>query len=46
MFDGKVRAVSPGDAMLTRTGSTHALYQDGDADLVILIVYPRRDGGR
>jgi lysophospholipase L1-like esterase/quercetin dioxygenase-like cupin family protein len=46
VLDGKVRAVSPGDAMLTRTGSTHALYQDGDADLVILIVYPRRDGGR
>lgn len=45
LLDGKVHAVSAGDAMLTRAGSTHALYQDGDADLVILIVYPRRDGG-
>ncbi len=46
LLDGEVHAVSAGDAMLTRTGSTHALYQDGDADLVILIVYPRLEGGR
>jgi lysophospholipase L1-like esterase/quercetin dioxygenase-like cupin family protein len=45
LLDGRVQAVSAGDAMLTRTGSTHALYQDGDADLVILIVHPRHEGG-
>ncbi|MDH5822410.1 cupin domain-containing protein [Luteimonas sp. RD2P54] len=40
VLDGEVHQVGPGDAMLTRPGSTHALQQDGDADLEILIVYP------
>jgi lysophospholipase L1-like esterase/mannose-6-phosphate isomerase-like protein (cupin superfamily) len=41
VIDGKLRDVGPGDAMLTRTGSTHALMQDGDEDLVILLAYPK-----
>ena len=41
MLDGETREVGPGDAVLTRDGSTHALYQRGDADLVIFIVYRR-----
>ena len=39
VLDGVDHAVGPGDAMLTRPGSTHALNQDGDDDLVILIGY-------
>ncbi|HJU38309.1 MAG TPA: cupin domain-containing protein, partial [Tahibacter sp.] len=39
VLDGVERAVGPGDAMLTRPGSTHALVQAGDDDLVILISY-------
>ncbi len=41
ILDGTIRDVGPGDAMLTRTGSTHALMQAGDEDLVILLAYPR-----
>jgi len=41
MLDGKRRDVGPGDAILTRDGSTHALAQRGDADLVIIVVYRR-----
>jgi lysophospholipase L1-like esterase/quercetin dioxygenase-like cupin family protein len=41
VLDGQVHAVGPGHAMLTRTGSTHAIQQDGDADLVLLIAYAR-----
>lgn len=40
VLDGKAYPVGPGDAMLTRPGSTHALQQAGEADLEILIVYP------
>jgi hypothetical protein len=29
--------------MLTRTGSTHSLMQDGDDDLVILLAYPKAE---
>ncbi|RYG13271.1 MAG: cupin domain-containing protein [Burkholderiales bacterium] len=38
-LDGKDHAVGPGNAMLTRPGSTHAIRQTGDADLVLLITY-------
>ena len=41
IVDGNIRDVGPGDAMLTRTGSTHSLMQDGDDDLVILLAYPK-----
>jgi mannose-6-phosphate isomerase-like protein (cupin superfamily) len=41
ILDGTIREVGPGDAMLTRTGSTHSLLQDGDDDLVILLAYPK-----
>lgn len=40
VLDGQAHSVGPGDAMLTRTGSTHALQQVGEGDLEILIVYP------
>jgi lysophospholipase L1-like esterase/mannose-6-phosphate isomerase-like protein (cupin superfamily) len=40
VLDGKAYSVGPGDAMLTRPGSTHALQQAGEGDLEILIVYP------
>jgi quercetin dioxygenase-like cupin family protein len=39
ILDGAVYEVSEGDALLTRTGSTHSIHQAGDDDLVILIVY-------
>lgn len=41
VMDGTIRDVGPGDAMLTRTGSTHSLMQDGEDDLVILLAYPK-----
>ena len=41
IVDGSIRDVGPGDAMLTRTGSTHSLMQDGEDDLVILLAYPK-----
>ena len=41
IVDGTIREVGPGDAMLTRPGSTHALMQDGVNDLVILLAFPR-----
>lgn len=40
--DGRNHDVGPGDAMLTRPGSTHAIRQAGDEDLVLLIAYPKR----
>ena len=42
MLGGKRRDVGPGDAILTRDGSTHALAQRGDEDLVIIVVYRKR----
>lgn len=42
MLDGKRRDVGPGDAILTRDGSTHALAQRGEEDLVIIVVYRKR----
>ncbi len=41
-LDGKVQQVHAGDAMLTRPGSTHAIRQDGEEDLVLLIMYGRK----
>jgi mannose-6-phosphate isomerase-like protein (cupin superfamily) len=38
-LDGKVVNVTPGTAVLTRTGSSHSLKQTGTDDLVILINY-------
>jgi len=40
VVDGAAHDVGPGDAMLTRPGSTHALQQAGEGDLEILIFYP------
>lgn len=40
-LDGVQHAVGPGDALLTRPGSSHALLQTGSEDLVILLAYPR-----
>jgi quercetin dioxygenase-like cupin family protein len=37
--DGKTFDVTPGTAVLTRTGSSHGLKQVGNEDLVILINY-------
>lgn len=41
-LDGSVRRVQAGDAMLTRPGSTHAIRQGGDEDLVLLVMYANR----
>ena len=41
IVDGTIRDVGPGDAMLTRPGSSHALQQAGEDDLVILLAYPK-----
>ncbi len=41
-LDGKRRDVGAGDAILTRDGSTHALQQRGEEDLVIIVVYRKR----
>jgi mannose-6-phosphate isomerase-like protein (cupin superfamily) len=38
-LDGKTVDVTPGTAILTRTGSSHSLKQAGTEDLVILINY-------
>ena len=38
-IDGKPFAVGPGDAVLTRPGSSHGLKQTGPDDLVIMINY-------
>ena len=45
LLDGKRREVGPGDAILTRNGSTHALEQRGKEDLVIIVVYQRPKKG-
>ena len=44
-LDGKTVDITPGTAVLTRTGSSHSLKQAGTEDLVVLINYevePRR----
>ena len=38
-LDGKTVDITPGTAVLTRTGSSHSLKQAGSEDLVILINY-------
>jgi len=38
-LDGKQYEVGPGDALLTRSGSTHAIQQTGSEPLVILLSY-------
>ena len=38
-LDGKTVDITPGTAVLTRTGSSHSLKQTGAEDLVILINY-------
>jgi mannose-6-phosphate isomerase-like protein (cupin superfamily) len=38
-LDGKTVEITPGTAVLTRTGSSHSLKQAGDEDLVIMINY-------
>jgi len=39
VLDGRQHQVGPGDAMLTRPGSSHAIQQSGEEDLVLLIMY-------
>ena len=41
VLDGKQFDVRAGHALLTRAGSMHALQQRGEADLVVLLAYPR-----
>jgi quercetin dioxygenase-like cupin family protein len=41
VIDGVLHMVSAGDAMLTRSGSTHAIQQAGDAPLELLIAYEK-----
>lgn len=38
-LNGSMREVGPGDAILTRSGDSHALRQAGDEDLVVFIVF-------
>ncbi|KRG44547.1 rhamnogalacturonan acetylesterase [Stenotrophomonas pictorum JCM 9942] len=40
VLDGTHYDVGAGHALLTRAGSTHALQQHGEADLVLLLAYP------
>lgn len=41
VLDGQQHDVRAGHALLTRKGSSHALQQVGDEDLVVLLAYPR-----
>jgi mannose-6-phosphate isomerase-like protein (cupin superfamily) len=43
-LDGKTVDITPGTAVLTRTGSSHSLKQTGTEDLVILINYEVEPG--
>ena len=40
VLDGTQYEVGPGHALLTRSGSSHALQQTGDEDLVVMLAYP------
>ncbi|WP_343231954.1 cupin domain-containing protein [Tahibacter caeni] len=42
VLDGVAHDVGPGDALLTRAGSSHALHQVGAEELVLLINYEKR----
>lgn len=44
VLDGVLHEVGPGDALLTRIGSSHAIYQTGEEALVILIGYRKGSG--
>ncbi len=46
VLDGRQYEVGPGHALLTRSGSTHALQQRGDEDLVVMLAYPAAAGTR
>jgi mannose-6-phosphate isomerase-like protein (cupin superfamily) len=41
-LDGERHDITPGTAILTRTGSSHSLKQIGAEDLVIIITYPQQ----
>lgn len=41
-MNGKTFAVKPGDAILTRPGSSHGISPDAGNDLTILIVYEKK----
>jgi len=41
-MNGKTFPVKPGDAILTRPGSSHGIAPDKENDLVILIVYEKK----
>ncbi len=41
-INGEEFAVKPGDAILTRTGSSHGLVQEGRTDLTIIITYEKQ----
>ncbi|SDG92047.1 Cupin domain-containing protein [Pedobacter terrae] len=41
-MNGKTFAVKPGDAILTRPGSSHGISPDASNDLTILIVYEKK----
>lgn len=40
-INGKEMSVKPGDAILTRKGSSHGLVQTGNIDLTIIITYEK-----
>jgi mannose-6-phosphate isomerase-like protein (cupin superfamily) len=41
-MNGKTFPVKPGDAILTRPGSSHGLTPDQDTELTLIIVYPKK----
>jgi mannose-6-phosphate isomerase-like protein (cupin superfamily) len=41
-MNGKIFPVKPGDAILTRPGSSHGLTPDKDQELTLIIVYPKK----
>ncbi|WP_316845415.1 cupin domain-containing protein [Pedobacter psychrodurus] len=41
-MNGKTFAVKPGDAILTRPGSSHGIMPNADNDLTIMIVYEKK----
>lgn len=41
-MNGETFAVKPGDAILTKSGSSHGIAPNSDNDLVILIVYEKK----
>lgn len=42
----KTFSVKPGDAILTRTGSSHGIAANGEKDLVLIIVYEKKQDTR